>query len=146
MINKILSGLLLLLTLGCISGPSPVNTGPSRTVLPSSSITNDYDRHKQLQDDASKQTPEAAIAGTVMTSDRIAIPVSRILIGLYILENGTWTEVTRMTTEIDGKFSITRRLYSGTYDVRSLDPRYKGKVGLTLVSSPVLNLILSVSK
>jgi 5-hydroxyisourate hydrolase-like protein (transthyretin family) len=63
-------------------------------------------------------------------------------VGLYRLNNGQWKEITRFNTETDGGFRITRKLTSGSYELRVLDKRYDGKTAVTLTSEPVRNLIL----
>jgi 5-hydroxyisourate hydrolase-like protein (transthyretin family) len=96
--------------------------------------------------DIMRQASPSGIAGRVLLSGDVPVPLSKVQMALYKNEAARWREVTRFTTETDGTFSITQKLVSGSYELRILDKRYEGTLPVSLDTSPVRNLVLEATR
>lgn len=96
----------------------------------------------QSFNDYMQRSPRVGISGNLYLKGDIPTPLGRIQLALFQLENGKWNEISRLSTELDGSFSFTRKLYEGDYQIQVMDSRFSGRMSLKLSSSPQKDLIL----
>jgi 5-hydroxyisourate hydrolase-like protein (transthyretin family) len=96
----------------------------------------------QVAQDSIGRAPTVALEGKVVSDGEIPAPLSNVQLGLYRQEKERWKEITRLSSSPDGRFRITQKLISGSYEIRVTDPRYQGSLPVYLESKPITDLIV----
>jgi len=133
--------LLLFFAFGCSSKNKAVNDPPSLPLLPMAPL-----QSPEVVQDSIGRAPTSALQGKLILQGDLPTPLAHIQLGLYKKQNDTWSEVTRLTSETDGSFAVTQKLTHGHYELRVLNPRYKGTLPVTLDKDPVRGLIMGAER
>lgn len=130
----------------CQSQPGPVNKDlPSVTMRPTLDPSTPPDAPPPPEDTL-KPNPKSAISGTLYLKSEISTLLSNARVGLYIKAAQQWNKIDEMSSDYQGHFSFTQKLYPGEYELRIMDPRFSGKLPLTIENKPLKGVIFEVSK
>lgn len=143
--NFFLSIALILTALGCVSKVvNPDFNATGSVLLPAGAVGEGT--NQRIQDGMSAR-PTAAVEGQVQLEADLPTPLSGVELALYKPQAaGTSKELSRITSETDGSFRITKKLPYGKYELRILDKRYKGSMTVDLEDRPAKGLIFLVKK
>lgn len=146
----VLAASLMFLSLAaCSSKESPVNPDVGFPLFTphAEGAPQDEQHFQHANEEVLHQKLSAAIAGKVLLTQNIPVPLSHVLIGVYRqYPNGASRELARMSTETDGGFVVTQKLPKGSYTVKVLDKRFRGEILVDLDGEPSTDLILQATR
>ncbi len=132
-----LQAVVFVLLLACSSNEKAVNDPPTLPILPMAPMGSN-----QTVQDAIGQAPTFALEGKVLLQNGVPAPLNNVQVGLYKRQKDKWNEVARISTESGGSFGFSRKLSSGTYEIRVLDSKYRGSLTVSLDKEPLRELVL----
>jgi hypothetical protein len=88
-----------------------------------------------------------ALSGQVVTNLQIPTPIPQATLLLEFEKEKRWTRYTELTTDLEGKFKITQKIFPGNYKLSINSPKkWQGELKFNVSDKPISNLFLTVSE
>ena len=104
-----------------------------------------YGVGSSAQGDFLARQSKAGISGQLFLKSQISSILPNTRINLYQWQKNQWKLISELSTDIEGKFSITQALFEGRYELRVANPKYVGQLPVVLDEKPVKDLIFEVT-
>ncbi len=87
-----------------------------------------------------------AITGTIYQKSQISTILINTKVGLFQKSGNNWNKIDEANSDYRGNFSLMTKVVPGNYELRVMDPKYSGKMPLTLEKKPLAGLIFEVNE
>ncbi|MBC7421260.1 MAG: hypothetical protein H7328_11080 [Bdellovibrio sp.] len=135
----------LFLSWACSNKPKPLN--PDQHSAAYNTVGNAF-LNFQTPDDQGQtfyNGSSSAISGRIFLKNTVSSIIPNAQLELFKWSKEKWVSVIKVSTNINGEFNVTHKLYPGKYELRTVSQKYQGILLIALDDKPIKDLIFEVS-